>query len=171
MSLLNEEEIKDNIKKEFRMCPNEGCENSCFGKQCSGCHIKMINERSNNFKECCDCNKKFYAIRRDGSFRMRCRECQEEYNNNHISVCVGCEKSYHSRLSNGKVYDKCYECYQKTMNTKCESCNNKSFGRRLCKPCYEFSRKSMVYEKKKCDNEWCDNITTYPVCSTCKFSE
>ena len=166
------EEGNDNMvveKRELHQCPNDGCENSCFGKQCSECHIKMINERSNNFKDCCDCEKSFYAIRKDGSFRMRCRSCQEEYNNKHISICNFCGNSYHAKLANGKVYNKCYYCYQKSINTSCETCGDKSFGQKFCKPCYESTKQYHTYEKKKCDNTGCSNITTYPLCTSCKF--
>ena len=48
MSLKEEE--TNILKRELHPCPNEGCENSCFGKQCSQCHVKMINDKLNNFK-------------------------------------------------------------------------------------------------------------------------
>ena len=168
MSLKEEE--TNILKRELHPCPNEGCENSCFGKQCSQCHVKMINDKLNNFKKCCDCEKQFYAIRKEGTFRLRCRDCQEEYNTKYISTCSGCGNTYHSKLTNGKVYDKCYECYQVSINTCCETCGAKSFGQKFCKPCYEKTRQNFyTYENKKCNNSWCENITTYPLCSACKF--
>ena len=168
--------MKKNAEKTAHKCPN--CENMCLGKQCSECHLKMIEKFQG---DCNDCKKPFYAVRPDGTKRKRCKDCQTKYNIDHIAICSGCTKTYHAVLEDGRKFDKCFECYQISMGTACESCNNKSFGQRFCKPCYEtFKSKKFNNQKqkgedtsrplKKCNTKDCMKQTTYNLCKDCNYS-
>jgi len=119
--------------------PCQYCERPCKGKQCRECHFDMLAYKQG---QCCDCNKVFTAIRKDGSIKKRCNECQYSYNLKHISICPSCGLTYHAYLSDGRIFDKCYKCYQSSI-TKCQNCDKFAFnGYALCKQCYQETKKS-----------------------------
>jgi hypothetical protein len=175
MNMKKSDMKKSDMKSDNRVphpCPN--CSKMCLGKQCSDCHLKMV-EKSQG--ECGDCKKQFFAIRPDGTRRKRCKECQDKYNETHIAICKGCTKTYHAVLEDGRKFDKCFECYQKSMSTTCETCNGKSFGQKFCKPCYEVAKNKKFESKqtndrplKKCATKSCAKQTTYRLCRDCNYT-
>ena len=155
-------------------CPN--CTKPCLGRQCSECHMKMLEKQTG---KCDDCDIDFPKIRPDGTTRKRCKECQTKYEAIHIATCPICKETYHAILKDGRTFDKCYKCRQESLNNKCESCGSKAFGHKFCKTCYDTSRKAN-YENRgrgdtfrderplvKCKTLKCNNTTTYAFCREC----
>ena len=166
MNVEKVEIIEKNERKQHQ-CPN--CPNMCFGKQCSECHLKMMEKIQGN---CLDCSNTFYAIRQDGTKRKRCKDCQDVYNEKHISVCPGCKNTYHAMLDDGRCFDKCYKCYQDSMN-KCMKCDKNAYGQKFCRDCYQSERPKRVEVErveKKCKTEKCLATTTYTYCRSCNDS-
>ena len=161
---MNVEKV-ESIERKQHQCPN--CPNMCYGKQCSECHLKMM-EKIQGI--CLDCEKSFYAIRQDGTKRKRCKECQDSYNEKHISVCPDCKNTYHAVLEDGRKFDKCYKCYQDSMN-KCAKCDKNAYGQKFCRDCYQNEKANRVErEVKNCRTETCSNTTTYTYCRSCNDS-
>jgi hypothetical protein len=161
---IQENKYMESERKQHQ-CPN--CTNMCYGKQCSECHIKMMEKIQGN---CLGCSKAFYAVRQDGTKRKRCKECQDSYNEKHISICPDCKNTYHAVLDDGRKFDKCYKCYQDNMN-KCAKCDKNAYGQKFCRDCYQSEKLNRVErEVKKCKNETCFNNTTYTYCKSCNDS-
>ncbi len=117
--------------------PCKYCGNSCIGKQCKDCHLRMVTLRNG---KCADCGTEFLSVRRDGSVRKRCGECQYAYNQEYISVCPGCGDTFPSKLKDGRSFTKCYKCYRSTVN-KCTRCDNNAYnGYALCRECHQSTR-------------------------------
>ena len=113
--------------------PCQYCSQPCFGKQCKDCHLKMFEERKG---ECLDCKKFFSALRKDGTKKRRCFECQREYNSKYISICPDCNLSYHAYMDDGRVFEKCFSCYKQSLR-KCSRCDNLTKNNfALCRTCY-----------------------------------
>lgn len=130
----------DQNQKEIReLHPCQYCETSCYGYQCKNCHFKMIENRQGN---CVDCNKVFNAMRKNGSFRKRCLDCQNIYNTKYIAKCVTCNNDFHAFLDDGRSFEKCLPCYKKTFkncdNLDCTNNTREEFA--LCKSCYRTER-------------------------------
>ena len=49
--------------------PCQYCGNTCKGKQCRECHLKMVEKKQGT---CINCKNTFYALRIDGTKRQRC---------------------------------------------------------------------------------------------------
>lgn len=132
--------VKNSGGKELHPC--QYCGNLCFGKQCKQCHLKMIESQKGI---CLDCHNTFNAIRRDGSKRRRCLECQTAYNNKYISECPDCHNTYHAYMEDGRVFEKCFDCYKKTLH-KCNNCDSfTKFEYALCRNCYQSSSHTRRY--------------------------
>jgi len=132
-------------------CPY--CPNTCLGKQCKECHKKMVETRNATFDEtknsyCCDCNKPFMSLRKDGSKRVRCFFCQKIYKETYIINCPDCNIEFHSRnKKDGRIFDKCFSCYKKRF-TKCRNCEkNTLIEYPLCKECYFHEKQAYIKEK------------------------
>jgi len=123
--------MSNEIKKELHPC--QYCETLCYGNQCRNCHLKMVASRES---ECVDCKRKFNAMRKNGTFRKRCFQCQKIYNEKYIGKCVKCSIDFHAYLDDGRMYDKCLSCYKNSFK-KCDRCdNNTRDDFILCKSCY-----------------------------------
>jgi hypothetical protein len=114
------EDIKNN-----QLHPCKYCGNTCKGKQCKQCHLKMISRQF----DCIDCKNRFVAL--------RCYDCTEKHNENIKNTCPDCGITYTNVSNKGKYFEKCYECYQKGFSN-CELCNKRCFKQyKYCKSCYE----------------------------------
>jgi hypothetical protein len=169
------------LKKDAHPC--QYCGNSCYGKQCKQCHLKMLDSQKG---VCMDCNVSFHAVRRDGSKRRRCTECQTAYNNKYISQCPDCNNTYHAYMEDGRVFEKCFGCYKKSLH-KCTNCDNfTKFEYALCRNCYQtsdrgggggigngngtnrrFHSSPRELQLFKCNNEICENLTSKNLCKSC----
>jgi hypothetical protein len=130
------EDIKNN-----QLHPCKYCGNTCRGKQCKQCHIKMISRQN----ECLDCKKHFISL--------RCDDCNEKHKHK-FNKCPECDINYLNISKDGKIFEKCYECYQKGFSN-CKLCNNKCFKQYLyCKTCYEKNK-----ETKEINNEYLSDFT------------
>jgi hypothetical protein len=131
------DETNNNIiheKKPKELHPCQYCDALCYGKQCKDCHFKMLETQKGI---CLDCHKTFHAIRKNGSKRRRCLECQEAYNKKYIAECPECLNTYHAFMEDGRVFEKCFNCYKKTLH-KCSNCDNfTKFEYALCRNCYQ----------------------------------
>lgn len=131
----------EDIKNYLHPC--KYCGNTCRGKQCKQCHIKMISRQN----ECLDCKKHFISL--------RCNDCNENHKNK-ISKCPDCDINYLNISKDGKIFEKCYECYQKGFSN-CKICNNKCFKQYLyCKTCYE---KNKEYNNNEYNIEYHSDFT------------
>ena len=150
------------------------CEKPCFGSQCKECHLKMIAEREG---DCIDCDTKFNALRKDGSMKKRCFECQKIYNKNHIAVCSSCNNTYHATLDDGRVFNKCFDCYRKSFH-QCKNCDNtikEEFD--MCGDCFRKEKQKdwenkkvkseTSYPQQECRTNDCTNTTSYTYCKYC----
>ena len=126
--------------KELHPC--QYCGTQCFGKQCKECHFKMLETQKGI---CLDCHTTFHAVRKDGSKRRRCMDCQVAYNNKYISQCPECKCTYHAYMEDGRVFEKCFSCYKKTLH-KCTGCESfTKFEYALCRNCYQTSVINRMY--------------------------
>ena len=155
--------------------PCQYCSRSCFGKQCKECHVSMVSAREG---KCVDCSEMFYALRKDGSKRIRCNTCQDAYAKIHISNCSDCGESFHAVLKDGRTFNKCLNCYKKEF-TNCKNCSKTTrVEYPLCKECYTTEKslstkkkeKKPVYESHACNTKGCPNKTTYSLCFSCNES-
>lgn len=121
-------------KKTKELHPCQYCDAMCFGKQCKDCHFKMLETQKG---VCLDCHSTFHAIRKNGSKRRRCMECQDAYNKKYIAECPECQMTYHAFMEDGRVFEKCFTCYKKTLH-KCSNCDSfTKFEYALCRNCYQ----------------------------------
>jgi len=165
------------VKKDAHPC--QYCGNSCYGKQCKQCHLKMLDSQKG---VCMDCNSTFHAVRRDGSKRRRCTDCQTSYNNKYISQCPDCNNTYHAYMEDGRVFEKCFGCYKKSLH-KCTNCDNfTKFEYALCRNCYQtsdrggggdrggrgrFHSSPRELQLFKCNTDICENLTSKNLCKSC----
>lgn len=120
------------INNELHPC--QYCGKTCKGKQCKDCHLKMVEKKQG---QCINCKNIFYALRLDGTKRLRCFDCQSIYNSKYISKCPICKIDYHAFLEDGRVFNKCYNCYKNTL-IDCKKCSNKiPNNQQFCKNCYK----------------------------------
>ena len=142
MNMINSNEGWIDVKNKVRLSnfhPCQHCGKSCAGLQCKVCHFKMVEERN---ADCVDCGKSFYAIKKDGTKRKRCFDCQTNFNDKFYKNCPGCSKSFRFTLDNGKVFDKCGECNfsdKKKEDNKmnaCKSCKKENTYYDLCRNCF-----------------------------------
>lgn len=157
--------MTDDIKKTEEPHPCQYCSTPCFGKQCRGCHMKMIESRNGN---CAECNKVFKAERFDGSRRLRCMDCHVSYSEKHFAPCPDCNKTYRWLHDNGTVYNRCSTCYNESKNkAKCVVCNEGLFSTRFdkCSTCY----KKSIDEKNvnTCSTNGCENKCEKTFCRDC----
>lgn len=88
------------------------------------------------------------AVRKDGSIRKRCNECQYCYNQEFIAICPGCGDTFHSKLRDGRTFSKCYKCYRSTVS-KCIRCDNNAYnGYALCRDCHQSTKPFMAFVKR-----------------------
>jgi hypothetical protein len=192
MEINNNNKINSN-----ELHPCQYCGNTCKGKQCRECHLKMVEKKQGT---CINCNSKFYALRIDGTKRQRCFDCQNVYNTKHISSCPICKKDYHAFLDDGRIFSKCYNCYQNSL-VECKKCFKKNSNNQpLCKKCYQEEKINnkhkllsidtdsscglkddndiddfidVEYEntfktlERSCRNKNCFNMTRYTFCKDC----
>jgi len=162
--------------------PCQKCGQICYGKQCKDCHLKMIEIRDG---VCCDCKNTFIAIRKDGTKRIRCYDCQEIYDATFISKCA-CGAEYHkTNKKTGAKFKECLTCYKKRF-IKCSNCDNTTvIDRPLCIECYTSKNETKkiedeyipppqslrnpnkIYELRKCFAKDCNSMTTYKYCVKC----
>ena len=120
---------------------------------------------------CLDCKKSFDGLRKNGTAKKRCGDCQSTYTEKYIKKCGDCDKDYHAVQPNGRTYDKCFECYQKGFN-KCTTCDKRTFKDfTLCSDCYnqeKIEKMKKASEPKPCKNNYCSNITKFTYCASCK---
>ena len=132
------EDIKNTQNNQLHPC--KYCGNTCKGKQCKQCHIKMISRQN----ECLDCKKHFICL--------RCDDCNDKYKNK-LNKCPECDINYLNISKDGKIFEKCYDCYQKGFSN-CKLCNKRCFKQYLyCKNCYEtFKENNNEYYSDYTDN-------------------
>lgn len=142
--------------------PCQYCEKQCYGSQCKECHLKMIAEREG---ECIDCSSVFYALRKDGSKRLRCQACQQTYNDKYIAKCPECNLEFHSKSKDGRCFETCFSCYKKKF-IACRTCEKDTLPDffPLCKDCHFADRESRM---KNCANINCTRTTLYRLCKQC----
>jgi len=154
-------EVSNNVRvSKFHPC--QYCGKRCIGSQCKECHLKMVSERNS---DCIECGKSFYALRKDGTKRQRCFECQKLFNEIFYKNCPGCSKTFRFLLDNGKEFSKCGECYtsdrikREEKNRKeeeknmydCKKCKNEKTNYSLCGKCFrEEKEMTDVYMLSKC---------------------
>ena len=137
------------VKKQSRPC--QYCGKNCFGLQCKDCHLKMV---AANNAECLDCKVSFKALKKDGTKRKRCFDCQKIYNDTYYKNCSKCNDNFRCMLDDGRVFDKCFKCYNEIREE-----NKKN---------YENRRKASEEENTKpCTTKGCVNKTKFSFCSTC----
>ena len=159
------------------------CDNLCFGKQCKQCHLKMVAARD---ADCCDCSKSFPALRKDGTKRIRCFDCQQVYEKEYVKKCPDCDENFHALSKDGRMFDRCFSCNKKRF-TKCRNCENSTFvDYPLCKTCYSSERdekkvardnresrnntrvsEDTERETRPCKTLNCKNMTEYSLCQKC----
>ena len=165
MNMEDNKEVKNNTEKEAHPCIN--CGKPCFGSQCKVCHLKMIEDRQG---DCADCGDRFLQVRKDGSRRKRCQNCQEDYNSKYISICKKCSKTYHSVLADGRVFDSCFDCYKSSFH-KCKNCDNRIKDKfTICGECFRKEKENKNdnnYPLVDCKTKGCPNKTTYSQCKEC----
>lgn len=156
-----------NNTKNIEPHPCQYCDTPCFGLQCKNCHMKMIADRSGI---CIDCNKTFFnALRKDGTKRQRCKDCQTNFELKNIIPCPECSKPY-----DGRIFQKCLECHKKSFH-KCESCDNMIKSKYVkCGECYRKERKPYIKDPNMfplvdCSSPDCLNKTTYKYCKICSL--
>ena len=146
-------ENKEDIYMEFHPC--KYCGNSCKGKQCKQCHLKMISRNH----DCIDCDIKFTSL--------RCFSCQDFHNKNNLSTCPDCSNLFLSFTKDGKCFQKCYECYQNGF-ANCKKCNKRCFKQySFCKECYFTTKIDEVVLETNCKSKDCTNKTAYIFCQEC----
>lgn len=157
--------------------PCQHCGKICYGKQCKECHLKMIAIRD---AICCDCSNSFPALRKDGTKRVRCYDCQEIYNATFIADCRTCGDKFHKKNKDGREFNECLPCYKRKF-VKCTDCDNTTLvDYPMCKSCYATKKeskkertpphrqqKTKEYELRKCATSDCPKMTTYKNCSDC----
>jgi len=181
------DKTNDEIPRIGELHPCQYCGNTCRGRQCRDCHLKMVASRNGN---CTECGAEFTSIRKDGSMRKRCSDCQGEYNQKYMSMCPCCGDAYHACLRDGRIFDKCYKCYRSTV-TKCQKCEGNAYnGYALCRDCHQSTRSKIsdtmsetsdrtfvprtkftipdvTIEEHKCNNKDCGNLTRHVFCKEC----
>lgn len=146
--------------------PCQYCSKSCFGLQCRECHMKMVEAKQG---QCTDCLETFYAQRKDGSKRKRCKDCQEKYNDKYMSTCK-CGVIFRSLFDDGREYLQCFKCYndkrEERQNKKCKVCEKEmKFGKQdTCSECFQAT---LEKEGKKCMNKTCSQLTLFSYCKKC----
>ena len=143
--------------------PCQYCDNPCYGLQCKNCHIKMVKDRSGI---CIDCNLSFFnALRKDGTKRQRCNNCQTEFEIKNIVQCPDCDKPY-----DGRIFQKCLECHKKSFR-ECESCPNMIKSKYVkCGECFRNDKPYInMFPLIDCGTIDCLNKTTYKYCKVCSL--
>ena len=184
MNMNNSEEGWVDVKNKMMVSkfhPCQYCGKSCAGLQCKECHLKMVNERN---ADCVDCGINFYAVKKDGTKRKRCFDCQEKFNGKHYKNCPDCKNSFRFTLDNGKVFDKCGDCYksqkkneeeekkrkeeEKIMND-CKRCKKEKTLYDLCRNCFreqkEITDQYMLSRCVGCGQRY---KGTFKYCGGCK---
>lgn len=180
--------------RDINLYPCDTCKKLCYDKkQCRNCYLQMMAQGKN--AECSDCHKKFNGVRRDGTKKLRCDTCHQNFIKTNIKYCIDCDESFFSPSSQSTKIERCKKCYDqyKLDNpfTQCISCKKRFQGFRhsdaskivdKCYDCYQQFKKdnplptkqkkildkSMVERQlQKCTADHCNNETYYTFCKKC----
>lgn len=80
---VHDTETKQNSEKQPRPCPNDGCKNFCFGRQCKHCHSKMIKERQITTDQ--DEDYQHFP-----KFKLKEKQKEYHYRRTHLKICTQC---------------------------------------------------------------------------------